>query len=33
MLSAIEYCHHNKIVHRDLKFQNILLSKKPEQLE
>ena len=30
LLSAIEYCHINKIVHRDLKFQNILLARKPD---
>jgi len=30
LLSAIEYCHSNKIVHRDLKFQNILLARKPD---
>jgi MAP/microtubule affinity-regulating kinase len=30
LLSAIEYCHNLKIVHRDLKFQNILLARKPD---
>ncbi|KAK7203868.1 kinase-like domain-containing protein [Myxozyma melibiosi] len=25
--SAIDYCHHNSVVHRDLKIENILISK------
>ncbi|WWD22296.1 hypothetical protein CI109_106787 [Kwoniella shandongensis] len=25
--SALDYCHHNSIVHRDLKIENILISK------
>lgn len=28
-MSAIDYCHNLKIIHRDLKFQNILLSRRP----
>ena len=27
LLSAISFCHSNHIVHRDLKFQNILLAR------
>ena len=27
LLNAIEHCHSNKIIHRDLKFQNIMLTK------
>lgn len=30
MLSAINYCHHNKIVHRDLKPENLLLESQAE---
>jgi 5'-AMP-activated protein kinase catalytic alpha subunit len=29
LLQAIEHCHENKIIHRDLKFQNIILAHKP----
>lgn len=30
LLSGIDYCHNLKIIHRDLKFQNILLSRLPD---
>jgi serine/threonine protein kinase len=30
LLQAIEHCHENKIIHRDLKFQNIILAHKPQ---
>ena len=29
LMHAVEYCHSSKIVHRDLKFQNIILTRKP----
>jgi serine/threonine protein kinase len=33
ILSGIDYCHSLRIIHRDLKFQNILLSRKPAPLK
>lgn len=27
-MSAVEYCHHENIIHRDLKLDNILLTSK-----
>ncbi|KAK9333287.1 kinase-like domain-containing protein [Lipomyces starkeyi] len=27
IVSALDYCHHNSVVHRDLKIENILISK------
>lgn len=29
ILNAINYCHSSKIIHRDLKFQNVMLAKPP----
>lgn len=29
ILNAINYCHSSKIIHRDLKFQNVMLSQPP----
>lgn len=28
LVSALDYCHHHKVVHRDLKPENILLTSK-----
>ncbi len=33
ILDAIDYCHSQKIVHRDLKLENILYSSKTNQIK
>jgi len=33
MISGVAYCHANRILHRDMKPQNILLDKNGENLK
>ena len=32
LASALEYCHNNRIIHRDMKFQNVILLEQIDEL-
>ena len=32
LASALEYCHNLRIIHRDIKFQNVILLEKIDEL-